>query len=417
VNSKYQHPTIVIGRDARQSGEGISQLIMHTLCAQGINVINAGLVPTPTLAMAVVDMKAQGGIIITASHNPKEYNGIKMLNHEGEFLSDEEGKEILSNISEGNIEYCDTEHLGSVSPYPDAINVHVKKILALDIVNQKLIASKNFSVVFDPINSVGAIAVPILLDALGVTYRGINDIPDGNFAHAPEPLEKNLTQLKEEVAKDNISFGISVDPDVDRLVLVCEDGTMFGEERTLVSAADIVLSHTKGSVVTNVSSSQASSDISKRYGMNIFQSKVGEKNVVEKMKEVHAVIGGEGSGGVIYPELHYGRDALVGIALVLTLLAERDTTLLELSKTYPSYYMSKKSVTLEGVNVQETYQRIVDNIQEGVLDTQDGVKITFEDSWVQLRASNTEPIIRIYTEATTQEYADELAEMYVKKIF
>ena len=192
---------------------------------------------------------------------------------------------------------------------------------------------------------------------------------------------------------------------------------MFGEERTLVSAADIVLSHTKGSVVTNVSSSQASSDISKRYGMNIFQSKVGEKNVVEKMKEVHAVIGGEGSGGVIYPELHYGRDALVGIALVLTLLAERDTTLLELSKTYPSYYMSKKSVTLEGVNVQETYQRIVDNIQEGVLDTQDGVKITFEDSWVQLRASNTEPIIRIYTEATTQEYADELAEMYVKKIF
>lgn len=416
IQRTYTKPRIVIGRDARKSGEGIAQLVIHTLCAQGIDVIDAGLVPTPTLAVAVVDMQAQGGIIITASHNPKEYNGIKMLNHEGEFLSDSEGKEILSYIQEGDIQFSDTDHLGVCTRYTEAIDAHIQQILALDSIDPTLIASRDFQVVYDPINSVGALAVPKLLEALGVAYRGINDNPDGEFAHLPEPLEKNLEALKKEVAKDATSFGISVDPDVDRLVLVCEDGTMFGEERTLVAAVDMVLSETKGSVVANLSSSQASADIAKQYGVDFFQSKVGEKNVVEKMKEVQAVIGGEGSGGVIYPQLHYGRDALVGIALVLMLLAKRNTSLLELAQTYPVYAMGKRSVALEGIDKEEVYQNLIITHQSHICDTQDGVKIQFENSWVQVRGSNTEPIIRVYTEARTQEEADALAEEYVKRI-
>lgn len=409
VLQKHKEAKIVLGRDARSSGEGISQLIARTLQAQGIDIIDCGMVPTPTIAMMVTKFEAQGGIIITASHNPQEYNGIKMLNESGEFLSDTNGKEILNIIEANTVSFADAESLGLYDTYKNAIQDHIDAILKLDIIDTDLVASKNLRVVFDPVNSVGSLALPLLFDALGVSYTGIHTDIHGGFDHTPEPLEQNLTTLKEAVTKDEPSFGISVDPDGDRLVLVSENGSMFGEEYTLVACTDMVLKNQKGSIVTNMSSSQVTKNLAQQHGVECFESKVGEKNVVEKMKEVNALVGGEGSGGVIYPPLHYGRDALVGVALICMLLAKEDTTLLDLSQKYPRYEMYKDKIGIEGLDKEEIFRKLKERYAEYEVSDIDGVKVSFEDSWVHVRASNTEPIMRIYTEAKSREEAEVLA--------
>lgn len=414
-----KNPTIIIGRDARKSGAMILQLVGQTLRGMGINIINLDLSTTPTVEMMVIQHAAQGAIIITASHNPKEYNGLKMLDEKGEFLSAAQGVEILDLVEKQDFNFADVDSLGDEKKYYNHHQDHIQAILNLDIVDVDLVKSKKFIIAVDAINSVGGIAVPMLLEKLGVEVVGLYCEPNGEFQHNPEPLEKNLGELKSLVTKTKSDLGIAVDPDVDRLVLVDNNGDMFGEEYTIVSIADYVLSQKPGNTVSNLSSSRALSDVTERYeNAEYSTSAVGEKNVVELMKQTNAVIGGEGSGGVIYPPLHYGRDALVGIALFLSHLARSGMSSSKLRKTYPDYYMAKEKISLTaGINVDDILEKIYAKYQSEKVSNIDGIKIDFDNAWVHLRKSNTEPIIRIYTEAQSQESADEFATRFINEIY
>ena len=409
---------VVIGRDARPSGEMIQTLVMQTLVGQGIDVVDLGLSTTPTVEVAVPMESAQGGIILTASHNPKQWNALKLLNHKGEFLNAEAGASILEIAQSESFDFSAVDDLGTITPNDTYIDKHIQAILALPLVDVPAIKSKNFSVVVDAVNSTGGIAVPRLLKALGVNTVEIHCTPNGQFPHNPEPLKEHLTDLMEAVVAHKAHMGFVVDPDVDRLAIVDEKGAMFGEEYTLVAVADYVLSITPGDTVSNLSSSRALRDVTHNRGGRYQASAVGEVNVVTLMKETSAVIGGEGNGGIIYPELHYGRDSLVGIALFLSHLAHLDISVSALKESYPFYAMSKNKVALTpDLDVDGLMSSIAQTYQASEhVNTVDGVKIDFEDSWVHLRKSNTEPIIRIYTEATSQQSADDLAVRFVGEL-
>lgn len=414
ILKEHENPTIIVGRDGRKSGKMILDITVQTLIGLGIDVINLEYATTPTVEMSVISENAHGAIIITASHNPKEYNGLKMLNIIGEFLSAENGQAILDIKEKSKYTYAEVDSLGKETKLYNHTKDHIQKILDLDLVDIELVRSKNFKVSVDAINSVGGIAVPLLLEKMGVEIVGLYCECNGDFQHAPEPLENNLGELKSLVSKTESDLGIAVDPDVDRLVLVDEQGEMINEEYGLVMISDYVLSQTPGNTVSNLSSSRALADITKKYDQEYFASAVGEKNVVEKMKEVNAVIGGEGSGGIIYPELHYGRDALVGIALFLTQLAKSDKLASQIRAQYPDYYMAKEKVALPS---RDKIQLVLDTLEEKYSNEStsliDGLKIDFESSWVHVRASNTEPILRIYTEAQTIEEANKIANEFI----
>lgn len=408
---------VVVGRDARISGEMIQQLVMNTLVGMGITVIDLNLSTTPTVEMAVIMEHADGGIILTASHNPKQWNALKLLNNKGEFLNAQAGQKILDIAEKGIIEFAEVDDLGEIHKNDAYIDLHIDEILKLDLVNADAIKSRGFKVVVDAVNSTGGIAVPLLLEALGVEPVKIHCTPNGEFPHNPEPLKEHLGDLMEKVVKENADFGIAVDPDVDRLAFVDEKGEMFGEEYTLVAVADYVLRHTPGNTVSNMSSSRALRDITEKHGGTYTASAVGEVNVVEEMKKTKAVIGGEGNGGIIYPELHYGRDSLVGIALFLSFLAEEKVLVSELRKSYTAYFMSKKKIELTPeLDVDAILKAMETKYALEKINTIDGVKIDFADNWVHLRKSNTEPIIRIYTEAKSQEEADALADKIIAEI-
>lgn len=407
---------LAVGRDARLSGPMVDRLVVGTLQGMGIDVIESGLSTTPTTEMTVIDHHCDGGIIITASHNPKHWNALKLLNARGEFINDAEGKEVLRLAESGEVAYAEVDDLGQVTVCDDEIDRHIERVLALRLVDREAIRKSNFRVAVDAVNSTGGLAIPRLLRALGVEQVvELNCEPNGHFAHNPEPIPQNLTQISDCVRQNRCDVGIVVDPDVDRLALVCEDGQMFGEEYTLVSVADYVLQHTPGNTVSNLSSSRALRDVTRRYaGCNYQAAAVGEVNVTTLMRQTGAVIGGEGNGGVIYPELHYGRDALVGVALFLTLLAQSGKTMTELRRTYPDYVISKNRVDLTpDIDVDALLARVAAKYKADALAEQvttiDGVKIDFADGWVHLRKSNTEPIIRIYSEAATEARADQLA--------
>lgn len=411
---------VVLGRDARISGEMVDNLVVGTLMGAGIDVINIGLATTPTTEIAVTEAKAQGGIILTASHNPRQWNALKLLNNKGEFLSAQDGEEILrlaENI-ETEIEFAEIDSIGTLTQNESFLQKHVEQIKNLSLVDVEAIKKANFSVALDCINSVGAVSVPFLLEELGVkTIHKVNCDPDGNFAHNPEPLPENLSELCSKVVENKANVGFALDPDVDRLAIVNEDGTLFGEEYTLVAAADYVLSQKAGNTVSNLSSTRALSEITKNFGQKYFASAVGEVNVVEMMKKQNAVIGGEGNGGIILPELHYGRDALVGIALFLTQLAKSGKKCSELRADYPNYYISKNKIQLtNSQNVDEILKKIIKTYENtgAKINTIDGVKIDFPNEWVHLRKSNTEPIIRIYSESESKEKADELAKKIIE---
>lgn len=408
---------VVIGRDARISGEMVSQLVGSTLIGLGIDVIDLGLSTTPTVEVMVTELNADGGIILTASHNPKQWNALKLLNGRGEFLSADDGAEVLKIVERDDYTFAEVDDLGNYSKNEKGIEIHIDKILNLPLVNQKAIAEKKFKVVIDAVNSTGGIAIPPLLDRLGVDYVKLYCEPNGHFPHNPEPLKEHLTDISKKVVEENADFGIVVDPDVDRLALISEDGEMFGEEYTLVAVADYVLSKTPSATVSNLSSSRALRDIAKKYNQKYEAAAVGEVNVVVKMKETGAKIGGEGNGGIIYPELHYGRDSLVGIALFLSLLAEKNMKVSELRASYPPYFMSKKKIELTPeINTDHLLEKIQQKYKNEEITTIDGVKIDFENEWVHMRKSNTEPIIRIYTEAPTQKQADELADRFIQEL-
>jgi len=402
---------IVIGRDGRMSGEMVRGLVINTLSGMGMDVVDLGLSTTPTVEMAVVLEKAAGGIILTASHNPRQWNALKLLNEKGEFISADDGRQILSLAQTEAFNYAEVDLLGEVIEKKDLLDAHITAILQHPLVKKDRIASKKFKVVLDAINSSGAVAVPALLHALGVEHVTVlNAEMHGNFAHNPEPLPEHLKDLCHEVIAQKADLGIAVDPDVDRLCFVSEDGTLFGEEYTLVAVADYILTHKKGNTVSNLSSTRALKDITEKHGGKYYASAVGEVNVVEKMKEIHAVIGGEGNGGIIDPSLHYGRDALIGIALFLSHLAEKEMTVSQLRKTYPNYAMSKNKIDLPvGLNIKELFSKVEHSYSSLPVNTADGLRVDFEDGWVHLRASNTEPIIRIYSEAETNEEAEQLA--------
>lgn len=401
---------IVVGRDGRISGQMVSSLVINTLQALGIEVIDLGLSTTPTVEIAVPLEQAGGGIILTASHNPAHWNALKFLNSKGEFISAKDGEMVLQLIDEGNIEFVGVNDLGVCRNDDSYIQKHIEQILALESVFPEKIKQKKYKIVLDAINSTGAIAVPALLDQLGCTTIVLNGEITGNFAHNPEPLPEHLSQIREKVLAEKADLGLVVDPDVDRLAFVCEDGTLFGEEYTLVAAADHILSLRPGNTVSNMSSTRALRDITEKSGGIYQPAAVGEVNVVTKMKEINAVIGGEGNGGVIYPALHYGRDALVGIALVLSRLAQTGLTISQLRKTYPDYFISKNKIELtKDINVDQLLIDIQQSYKNNPINTEDGVKIEFDNNWVHLRKSNTEPIIRIYAESETAEKADALA--------
>jgi phosphomannomutase len=407
----------VVGRDARISGEMVEQIVVATLTASGIDVINTGLSTTPTVEMAVIESGSQGGIIITASHNPKDWNALKLLNEKGEFISGKEGRQVLDMAEEEAFDFVLVDKLGKVRCDDTTIDLHIEQILQLKLVDPDAILKAGFKVVLDAVNSTGGIAIPRLLKALGVDQ--VTELycrPTGDFPHNPEPLPENLKAISSKVIEAGADLGIVVDPDVDRLALVMDNGEMFGEEYTLVAVADYVLQHQKGNTVSNLSSSRALSDVTEKHGGGYFASAVGEVNVVEKMKEVEAVIGGEGNGGVIYPALHYGRDALVGIALLLTYLAQKKMSLSALKKTYPAYTISKNKIELGRADqLEPLFGHIQKHYASYPVSTIDGVKIDFEDGWVHLRPSNTEPIIRIYAESTSEKkstaYAREVIEL------
>lgn len=412
---------IVVGRDARISGLMVKNVVCGTLMGMGYDVINIGPATTPTTELAVRMSGAAGGIIITASHNPRHWNALKLLNHEGEFLTKDDGNEVLAIAEREDFEFADVDHLGSYTDDRTFDDCHIEAVLALRLVDVEAIRKAHFKVAVDAINSVGGIILPRLLDRLGVEYTFLNGEPNGNFAHNPEPLEKNLGGIMAELQKGGYDMGIVVDPDVDRLAFIQEDGKMFGEEYTLVSVADYVLSHTPGNTVSNLSSTRALRDVTERHGGHYAAAAVGEVNVTTKMKEVGAVIGGEGNGGVIYPESHYGRDALVGIALFLSSLAHKGCKVSELRATYPNYFIAKNRIDLTPdtdvdailVKVKEMFAA---DATAQVNDI-DGVKIDFPDKWVHLRKSNTEPIIRVYSEAATMDEADALGKKLMQVVY
>lgn len=408
---------VVVGRDARISGEMIQNLVMHTLVGMGIHVIDLGLSTTPTVEMAVPMEHADGGIILTASHNPKQWNALKLLNSDGEFLNAEEGAKILEIAESDNISFADVDSLGKITKNKAYFDLHIIEVLDLDLVNAPAIEDARFKVVVDGVNSTGGIVIPLLLERLGVHVVKLYCEPNGQFPHNPEPLKEHLTDLSKKVVETGADFGIVVDPDVDRLAFMDENGEMFGEEYTLVACADYVLSRTPGNTVSNMSSTRALKDITEKYGGTYEASAVGEVNVVNLMKKNKVVIGGEGNGGIIYPASHYGRDALVGIALFLSLLSDRNMSVSELRKTYPNYFMSKKKIELTpGLDVDGILKTIESRYKNEQLTTIDGVKIDFPESWVHLRKSNTEPIIRIYTEAKSQQEADALADRFISEL-
>ncbi|MAB49388.1 MAG: phosphoglucosamine mutase [Flavobacteriaceae bacterium] len=408
---------VVVGRDARISGEMIQSLVMNTLVGMGIHVIDLGLSTTPTVEVAVPMEHADGGIILTASHNPKQWNALKLLNHKGEFLNGVEGKKILDIAASNDMTFAEVDDLGKITKNDAYIDLHIDEVLDLPLVNKDAIEGANFKVVVDGVNSTGGIAIPLLLERLGVQAVKLYCEPTGHFPHNPEPLKEHLGDLAKAVVKERADFGIVVDPDVDRLAFMDEKGEMFGEEYTLVACADYVLSKNPGNTVSNMSSTRALRDVTEKYGGMYEASAVGEVNVVELMKKNNVVIGGEGNGGIIYPELHYGRDALVGVALFLSLLAEKKLSVSALRATYPNYFMSKKKIQLTPqLDVDAILSTMEANYSHETLTTIDGVKIDFADSWVHLRKSNTEPIIRIYTEAQSQSAADDLADRFIAEI-
>ncbi|MFD1818149.1 phosphomannomutase [Pseudarcicella hirudinis] len=402
---------IVIGRDARLSGEAIAKIVSGVLQSIGLDVIDLELSTTPTVEMAVTAENALGGIILTASHNPKEWNALKLLNARGEFISAKDISQVLARVETHDYQYAEVNDLGTYSTKSDYLNHHIEAIKSLPLVNTEAIKNKKYKVVVDAVNSTGGIAVPILLRSLGVeTIELLNCEPTGDFAHNPEPLTENLTELHEKMLTGNYDIGIAVDPDVDRLVLMCENGEPFNEEYTLVAIADYILSHQKGNTVSNLSSTKALKDITNLHGGKYFASAVGEVNVVEKMKEVDAIIGGEGNGGVIYPALHYGRDALVGIGLLLSHLATGNSTMSALKSKYPQYFMYKHKIELQDdLSMETVLKKIKLKFPDYEFTTIDGIKIENDNSWIHLRKSNTEPVIRIYSEANTYEQAQKLA--------
>lgn len=412
-----KHLTIVVGRDARISGELVGDIVEGTLLGCGADVINVGLCTTPGTEMAVICNKADGGIIITASHNPKQWNALKLLNGHGEFLNDAEGKRVLALAEQDDFDFPQIDNIGKVISRQPFNDEHIKQVLALPLVDVEAVRKRRFKVVVDAVNSVGGIVMPKLLRELGCEVVELNCEPTGNFAHNPEPLPENLTEISKVIVREKADLGIVVDPDVDRLAFVSEDGTMFVEEYTLVAVADYILSNKVGNTVSNLSSSRALRDVTERHGGNYYASAVGEVNVVAKMKEVGAVIGGEGNGGVIYPELHYGRDALVGTALFLTFLAKKQMTMTQLRATYPAYYASKNKIELTpAIDVDKVLSEIKSRYAGEKVNDIDGVKIDFAENWVHLRKSNTEPIIRVYTEAKTMAEADALAQKFIAEI-
>ena len=418
---KDKKPLIVVGRDGRISGLMVRNVVVGTLMGMGYDVIDIGYATTPTTELAVRMAGADGGIIITASHNPRQWNALKLLNSEGEFLTAADGAEVLANAEAENFNYAEVDKLGTLTIDNSFNQRHIDSVLQLKLVDVEAIKKRQFRVCVDTINSVGGIILPNLFKALGVDYEILNGDCTGDFAHNPEPLEKNLHGIMDKMKQGGFDLGIVVDPDVDRLAFICEDGKMFGEEYTLVSVADYVLSHTKGNTVSNLSSTRALRDVTEKHGGQYTASAVGEVNVTTKMKEVGAVIGGEGNGGVIYPESHYGRDALVGIALFLSSLAQKGCTVSELRSTFPDYQIAKNRIDLTPetdvdailVKVKEMFAK--DN--SAVVNDIDGVKIDFPDRWVHLRKSNTEPIIRVYSEAQTMELADDLGKQLMQVVY
>lgn len=410
-------PTVVIGRDARLSGAMIQALVQNTLVGMGCHVIDLGLSTTPTVEIAVPAENADGGIILTASHNPKEWNALKLLNNKGEFLDGAEGQKILDTAAAEDFNYAPVDDLGTVTVITDYIDRHVQDVLNMPVTQVDAIKAAGFKVVVDGVNSTGGIAVPALLKELGVEVIELYCDPTGHFPHNPEPLKEHLGDLADAVVKHKAHLGITVDPDVDRLAFMDENGEMFGEEYTLVACADYILGHKKGNTVSNLSSSRALRDVTVKHGGSYYAAAVGEVNVVQKMKDMNAVIGGEGNGGIIYPESHYGRDALVGIAMFLSLLTERKIPVSELRANYPAYFMSKKKVELtKGMPVDVIMSDIAEVYDKEEITTIDGVKIDFETAWVHMRKSNTEPIIRIYTEAPSQQEADDLASRFISEL-
>lgn len=409
---------VVIGRDGRISGELVQRLVISTLNALGIDVLDLGLSTTPTVEMAVVFEKAAGGIILTASHNPKEWNALKLLNEQGEFISGADGAALLEIAAKEDFNFASVDKLGTHTVVDNALDKHIEAILAYPLVDVAAIKKQKFRIVLDAINSTGAIAVPALLKALGVKdVVVLNGEVNGKFAHNPEPLPQHLTELCNEVNKQKAHLGIAVDPDVDRLCFVCEDGSLFGEEYTLVAVADYVLRERKGNTVSNMSSTRALKDVTLKHGGQYYPSAVGEVNVVTKMKAVNAVIGGEGNGGIIVPDLHYGRDALIGIALFLTFMAKEGKSAKQIRNSYPDYFMSKNKIELDKqIDVQQIFEQIKKKYKKQEINTEDGLKIEFETDWVHLRTSNTEPIIRIYAESNFETTADNIAKRIMQDI-
>lgn len=415
--SKADRVRIVVGRDARISGNMVRDLVVGTLVGMGIDTVDIGLATTPTTEIAVTGEKADGGIILTASHNPRQWNALKLLNDKGEFLTAADGAQVLQIADKGDFVFADIDHIGTVTQ-KDYTDTHIDKVLALKLVDPKVIEQANFSVAIDCVNSVGGIVLPKLLKKLGI--KNIIELfttPDGNFGHNPEPIPENLTEISDTMKKCKADVGFVVDPDVDRLAIINEDGSMFGEEYTIVAVSDYVLSHTPGNTVSNLSSSRALADVTKKHGGCYNAAAVGEVNVTTKMRETGAIIGGEGNGGVIYPESHYGRDALVGIALFLTHLAQQKMTCSQLKVTYPQYFISKNKIQLSnGIDVDDILAQVKEKYADERINDIDGVKIDFAESWVHLRKSNTEPIIRIYAEAHTENEAAALAEKIIDDI-
>jgi len=418
INGNKENKKVVVGRDARMSGEMLQRLVVSTLNALSIDVIDLGLTTTPTVEMAVIAHKAAGGIILTASHNPKEWNALKLLNGNGEFLSADDGKQILDIAAAENFNFSPVDKLGTYTVDDTALEKHIDAVVNYPLVDAAAIKKAKFKIVVDGINSTGAIAVPNLLKALGLKdIIVLNEEMNGKFAHNPEPLPQHLSELCKEVNRQQAHLGIAVDPDVDRLCFVCEDGSLFGEEYTLVAVADYVLQHRKGNTVSNLSSTRALKDVTLKNGGEYFPSAVGEVNVVHKMKEVNAVIGGEGNGGIIIPDLHYGRDALIGSALFLTYLAESKKSTSQLRRQYPDYFISKNKIELgNGIDVKKIFGHIQKKYKNHPINTEDGLKIEFDNDWVHLRTSNTEPIIRIYAESSFETTAGNIAKRLMQDI-
>ena len=417
-NNKTDSTKIVVGRDARISGEMVNQLVTGTLMGMGFDVVDIGLATTPTTELAVTMEKAAGGIILTASHNPKQWNALKLLNEKGEFLNALEGENVLKVAAEETFLFSPVDEIGKLTEDFSYTKKHIDSVLALDLVDVEAIKAAGFRVAIDCVNSVGGIVIPALLDALGVTkVEKLYCEPNGQFPHNPEPLPEHLTEISSIMTKVKADVGFVVDPDVDRLAIICEDGSMFGEEYTLVSISDYVLQYTPGNTVSNLSSTRALRDVTAKYGCTYTAAAVGEVNVVAAMKSTHAIIGGEGNGGVIYPASHYGRDALVGIALFLTHLAKSKLTVSALRKTYPEYYISKNKIQLTpAINVDDILKVVKESYKQFEVNDIDGVKIDFPTGWVHLRKSNTEPIIRIYSEAKTPEQAEGFANAIIEEI-